>query len=118
MLSFIVTKDFAFALHSVQSQYAPGKVSYTEVNMEKFVIILIPAILVILFLRLLAVPMRFLFRLGIHAAFGFVCLWLLNAISGFTGVLFPINLITVLVAGSLGAPGIGVLAVLALMSIG
>ena len=59
--------------------------------------------------------MRFLFRLGIHAFFGFVCLWLLNAIAGFTGVLFPINLITVLVAGTLGAPGIGVLALLAIM---
>ena len=85
--------------------------------MEKFVILIIPAILVVLFLRLLAVPMRFLFRLGIHVFFGFVCLWLLNAIAGFTGVLFPINLITVLVAGTLGAPGIGVLALLAIMGL-
>ena len=85
--------------------------------MEKFVILLIPAILFVLFLRLLAVPMRFLFRLGIHAVFGFVCLWLLNTIAVFTGILFPINLITVLIAGTLGAPGIGVLAVLALMRV-
>lgn len=83
--------------------------------MVNFVILLIPAIFAVLFLRLLAVPMRFLFRLGIHAIFGFVCLWLLNAIAVFTGVLFPINLITVLVAGTLGAPGIGMLAVLAIM---
>ena len=80
--------------------------------MEKFVILIIPAILAVLFLRLLAVPMRLLFRLGIHAFFGFVCLWLLNAIAGFTGILF---LITVLVAGTLGAPGIGMLAVLSIM---
>ncbi len=85
--------------------------------MEKIVILLIPAIFAVLFLRLLAVPMRFLFRLGIHAVLGFLCLWLLNAIAIFTGVLFPINLITVLVAGTLGAPGIGVLALLAIMGI-
>lgn len=83
--------------------------------MVNFVILLIPAIFVILFLRLLAVPMRFLFRLGIHAVFGFLTLWLLNSIAGFTGVLFPMNLVTVLIAGTLGAPGIGVLALLAIM---
>lgn len=83
--------------------------------MEKFVILIIPAILAVLFLRLLAVPMRFLFRLGIHALFGFLCLWLLGSISMFTGVLIPINLVTVLTAGTLGAPGIGLLALLAIM---
>lgn len=83
--------------------------------MEKYVILVVPAILAVLFFRLLAVPMGFLFRLGLHAFFGFVCLWLLNAVAGFTGVLFPVNLVTVLVAGTLGAPGLGVLALLAIL---
>ena len=85
--------------------------------MERFVTLLIPALVAVILVRALLLPMRWFCKVAVHSACGFVCLWLLNAISGFTGVLFPINLITVLVAGTLGAPGIGVLAALALMSI-
>lgn len=80
--------------------------------MEKFVTLLIPALGAVLLVRLLLIPMKFLFRVGIHSGCGFLCLWLLNSISGFTGILFPINAITVLTAGVLGVPGIALLALL------
>ena len=73
--------------------------------METFVTLLIPAILAIVLIRLLLMPL--------HCACGFVCLWLLNSVSGFTGIYFPINAVTVLVSGVLGLPGIAVLAILA-----
>ncbi|HCP71252.1 MAG TPA: SigmaK-factor processing regulatory BofA, partial [Clostridiales bacterium] len=47
---------------------------------------------------------------------GFLCLWLLNSVSAFTGAYFPINAVTVLVAGFLGLPGIGVMALLEVLS--
>ena len=83
--------------------------------METFVTLLIPAVLAIVLIRLLLMPLKLGFKIAIHCACGFVCLWLLNSVSGFTGIFFPINTITVLVSGVLGLPGIAILAVLAVL---
>lgn len=83
--------------------------------MEEIITLLIPAMLAVVLVRLLVIPMKLIFKLGIHSACGFVCLWLLNAISIFTGIYFPINAVTVLIAGFLGLPGIGVMALLAVL---
>lgn len=83
--------------------------------METFVTLLIPAILAIVLIRLLLLPLKLGFKIAIHCACGFVCLWLLNSVSGFTGIFFPINAVTVLVSGVLGLPGIAILAVLAVL---
>jgi inhibitor of the pro-sigma K processing machinery len=83
--------------------------------MEEFVTLLIPALLAVILVRLLLLPLRFLFKLGIHSGCGFLCLWLLNTVSVFTGIAFPMNAATVLIAGFLGLPGMGFLAVLAVI---
>ena len=83
--------------------------------MEKIVTLLIPILVAVVLIRLLLLPLRFLFKIGIHSGCGFLCLWLLNTISPFTGIAFPINAVTVLTAGVLGLPGIGLLAVLAMI---
>ena len=83
--------------------------------MEEFVTLLIPALLAVILVRLLLLPLRFLFKLGIHSGCGFLCLWLLNTVSVFTGIACPMNAATVLIAGFLGLPGMGLLAVLAVI---
>ena len=83
--------------------------------METFVTLLIPALLALILVRLLVLPMKLIFKLLLHSGCGFVCLWLLNSIAGFTGIFFPINAVTVLTAGILGLPGIGILALLAIL---
>lgn len=83
--------------------------------METFVTLLIPAVLAIVLIRLLLMPLKLGFKIAIHCACGFVCLWLLNSVAGFTGIFFPINAVTVLVSGVLGLPGIAILAVLAVL---
>lgn len=83
--------------------------------METFVTLLIPAVLAIVLIRLLLMPLKLGFKIAIHCACGFVCLWLLNSVSGFTGIFFPINAVTVLVSGVLGLPGIAILSVLAVL---
>lgn len=80
--------------------------------MENFVTLLIPAVLALILTRLLLTPIRLLWKLLLNSACGFLCLWLLNALSGFTGILFPINAVTTAVAGFLGLPGMALLAVL------
>ncbi len=83
--------------------------------MEKIVTLLIPALLAVILIRLLLLPVKFILKLAIHSGCGFLCLWLLNTVSGFTGILFPMNAVTVLAAGILGLPGIGLLALLAVI---
>ena len=83
--------------------------------MEDFVTLLIPAILAFVLVRLLLLPVKFLCKLAIHSGCGFACLWLLNTAAPFTGIQFPMNAATVLIAGILGLPGIGLLALLAVM---
>ena len=83
--------------------------------MEKFVTLLIPALMAVLLVRTMLLPLRSLFRVGIHSGCGFLCLWLLNSVSAFTGIGFPINAVSVLIAGFCGLPGIGLMALLAVM---
>ena len=83
--------------------------------MENFVTLAIPLLLGFFALRLILMPLTLLARLLIHAVSGFFCLWLLNLVSGYTGVLLPINAVTVLMAGFLGIPGIGLIAALELV---
>jgi len=83
--------------------------------MEKFVTLLIPALVALVLVRLLLMPMKLIFKIGIHSGCGFLCLWLLNSVAAFTGAYFPINAVTV-VAGILGLPGIGVMALLEVLS--
>lgn len=83
--------------------------------MEEIITLLIPASLAVFVFRLLFLPMKWVAKLAIHSLGGFACLWLLNTVSAFTGILFPVNAVTVLVAGVLGLPGIGLLALLAVL---
>ena len=84
--------------------------------MEEIIALIIPALLAVFLVRMLFLPMKLIFRVAIHSGCGFLCLWLLNTVSGFTGIAFPINAATVLIAGTLGLPGIGLLAVLGVLA--
>ena len=84
--------------------------------MENFVALLIPALLAVFLIRLLLMPLRLIFKLLIHSGCGFLCLWLLNTVSGFTGIYLPINAVTSAIAGFLGIPGIGIIALLEVLA--
>ena len=83
--------------------------------MEKLVTLLLPLLFSVTLIRMLLLPLRLITKLLLHSFFGFLCLWLLNSISVFTGIAFPINAVTALVAGIFGLPGIGFLALLAVL---
>ena len=83
--------------------------------MENFAVLLIPVLLAFFLIRMLLMPLALVFKLALHSGCGFLCLWLLNAISLFTHIAFPINGVTVLVAGFLGVPGIALLALLEML---
>ena len=83
--------------------------------MERFVALVIPALLAVILVRLLLLPLKGITKIALHSGCGFLCLCLLNTVSAQTGIFFPMNGATVLIAGFLGLPGIGLMAALALL---
>ena len=81
-------------------------------SMENFAALAIVTLLIFALLRLISLPIQWGLKIFLNSACGFVCLFILNSISGFTGIRFPINYITAMIAGFLGLPGIGVLALI------
>ena len=76
--------------------------------MEAVLSILVPLVLAVSAVRAMVTPVK----IAAHALAGFACLWLLNTTAFFTGIYLPMNAVTVLIAGFLGLPGIGVIAFL------
>ena len=74
--------------------------------MVNFVSVSCAVILLALLLRFIALPIRWTWKILLNSACGFVCLWILNSVSEFTGIYFPINYVSALIAGFLGLPGI------------
>ena len=71
-------------------------------------IVMIAAIVlaVILVLRLLAKPIKFIFKLLINTVLGFVLLWLINFFGGGIGIMLELSLLNALIVGLLGIPGV------------
>ena len=80
--------------------------------MENIAPIVLSALVIFCLLRVIALPIRWGWKILVNSACGFLCLFLLNSVAGFTGIYFPINYITVAIAGFLGLPGIGAMALM------
>lgn len=74
--------------------------------MESILTLAIPVLIGLLVVKLLVSQIGCLWKLVVNAVSGFICLWLLNLASGFTGITLEINLVTCLFTGFLGTPGI------------
>lgn len=83
--------------------------------MENLTVLLVPVLTAVVLTRLLLLPIKAVLKLGFHSGCGFLCLLLLNTVAPFTGIEFPMNAVTILTAGFLGIPGIGLLAVLSIL---
>ena len=62
--------------------------------------------------KLLLIPLKIVWRLGINAIVGGLALLIINFIGGFFGLKIDINIITALVTGILGAPGVVMILIL------
>ena len=62
--------------------------------------------LLILFIVLLAKPLKWIFKLLLNALSGFIALILLNFVGGFFGFSLTVNFLNCLIAGFLGMPGV------------
>ena len=71
----------------------------------------VPVLFIFLFIKILLTPMKLIIKLLLNTGCGFICLFLLNLLSGITGIVFELNFITAAIVGFLGLPGIVLLLV-------
>ena len=57
-------------------------------------------------IRILAAPVKKIFKLLLNAVCGFGLLFLANFVGGFFDFAIPVNLLTCIVAGAFGIPGV------------
>lgn len=65
--------------------------------------------------KLVLRPVKIVFRLGYSFAFGMILVWAFNYLGGTFGMYIPANIVTILTAGILGLPGLGLMLVLQLV---
>lgn len=86
--------------------------------MEKYVILiglvllLIAIGLVALLIKLLKKPLKWAFKILLHALFGFIFLFIFNFLGAWVDLSLELNWINCILAGALGVPGVIVLLVL------
>jgi len=78
--------------------------------MEKISILLATSLLGLLLFKILLKPLKWGFRLALNCGAGLLILGLVNSIPS---IMIPINSTTILICGTLGLPGVGLLVLLA-----
>lgn len=65
--------------------------------------------LLILFFKLIAVPLKWALKLLLNAILGFIILFVVNYLGGFIGLKITVGWLSAIVAGVLGLPGVALL---------
>ncbi|MDD2496715.1 MAG: pro-sigmaK processing inhibitor BofA family protein [Desulfitobacteriaceae bacterium] len=78
-----------------------------------FILLVAGGVALLLFplLKIIFMPLKVVFKIIINSAIGFILLWLINTFGGLIGFFLPINIVTILITGFLGIPGIILLGV-------
>ena len=61
---------------------------------------------VVLLIKVLAKPIKWIFKLLLNAVCGLLLLFIANFIGGFFNFAIPVNLLTCIIAGAFGIPGV------------
>ncbi len=85
--------------------------------MNYLTMILVAIIVLMVAKFVLNLNIRRIIELAINIVLGILILWLLNKFGGSLGISIPINVITALVVGILGIPGVIILVLLNLIGI-
>ncbi|MCI6276564.1 MAG: pro-sigmaK processing inhibitor BofA family protein [Clostridium sp.] len=74
--------------------------------MEAFIGFLIGLLVLFLVVKIFAWPIKILLKLIVNGILGGILLWLVNLVGGGFGLYIGINIVTALIAGILGIPGV------------
>ncbi|MGI5978725.1 MAG: pro-sigmaK processing inhibitor BofA family protein [Oscillospiraceae bacterium] len=69
-------------------------------------LVVICILLLVLFIKLLAKPLKWVIKFLLNALAGFIALILINFVGGFFGFSLTVNFLNCLIAGCLGMPGV------------
>lgn len=84
-------------------------------NLELLAIViafLVGLLLISVVVKVFFIPLKYLMRLIVNGIIGGILLLLFNYFGGFVGLYLPINVVTALIAGFLGIPGVILLVLL------
>ncbi|MBR6114240.1 MAG: pro-sigmaK processing inhibitor BofA family protein [Oscillospiraceae bacterium] len=83
-----------------------------DADMIALALMAVAAVLLLgLFIRIIRLPLKWLIKAALHAAVGFVALFVLNFIGSWVGIELELNLFNALITGVLGVPGVLILLV-------
>lgn len=85
--------------------------------MNYLTMVLVAIIVLLVAKFVLNLNLRRIIELAINIVLGILVLWLLNKFGGSLGISIPINVITAIVVGVLGIPGVIILVLLNLIGI-
>ena len=83
-----------------------------EFNFISVVVVAILVFLLLLVIKILKTPLKWAFKLLIHAGFGFLGLLVINFFGVLMGVTLPVTWLSALAVGILGIPGVLLLLVI------
>ena len=75
-------------------------------TLSSILMIAATVVFIILLIKILSAPIRWIVKLGLNALLGFVVLFIFNFFGEFIGISIPINLISSLITGFFGVPGV------------
>ena len=75
-------------------------------TLSSILMIAATVVFIILLIKILWAPIRWIFKLALNALLGFVVLFIFNFFGEFIGISIPINLISSLITGFFGVPGV------------
>ena len=64
------------------------------------------AVAIYVLVKILAAPIKLIFKLLINGVIGFLLLFVANFVGGFFDFAIPVNLLTCLISGAFGIPGV------------
>ena len=74
--------------------------------MTEYIVLIFAAIAVIIVAKLLAWPIKKIINLAINVGLGVLMIYLVNTFGGAIGITIPFNIVTALIAGVFGVPGV------------
>ena len=74
--------------------------------MTEYIVLIFAAIAVIIVAKLLAWPIKKIIKLAINVGLGVLMIYLVNTFGGAIGITIPFNIVTTLIAGVFGVPGV------------
>ena len=74
--------------------------------MTEYIVLIFAAIAVVIVAKMLAWPVKKIIRLAVNVVLGIIMIYLVNTFGMVVGIKIPFNIVTALIAGILGVPGV------------